>query len=426
MHRIDRRTMLARLGASGALALAPSIARGAAGRGVVVGGGVGGAPPAKYLKRFDPALDVTLVEPAARFYTCPFSNLVLGGLRDMASIGHGYDELVSRYGVTHVRVSAEAIDTAAKTVTVSGGEKLEYDRLLLSPGIDIKWGALAGYDMAAAEKAPHAWKAGAQTELLRRQLEAMEDGGVFVLVAPENPFRCPPGPYERACMVAHYFKTHKTRSKVLILDAKDRFSKQPLFMQGWQQVYGDMIEWVPISKDGKVVRVDANAREVETEFGTRHKAAVLNVVPPQKAGNIAAAAGLVDEAGWAPVEPRTFESTLAPDVYVVGDASIAAPMPKSGFCANSQGKVAAAAIVASLAGREAPQPSWANTCYSTIAPDYGISVAGVYAIAEGKIVQVPGSGGVSPMDASAEFRKLEAEYAVGWYESIASDTWGTA
>ena len=368
----------------------------------------------------------TLIEPAARFYTCPFSNLVLGGLRDMASIGHGYDELVSRYGVTHVRVSAEAIDTAAKTVTVSGGEKLEYDRLLLSPGIDIKWGALAGYDMAAAEKAPHAWKAGAQTELLRRQLEAMEDGGVFVLVAPENPFRCPPGPYERACMVAHYFKTHKTRSKVLILDAKDRFSKQPLFMQGWQQVYGDMIEWVPISKDGKVVRVDANAREVETEFGTRHKAAVLNVVPPQKAGNIAAAAGLVDEAGWAPVEPRTFESTLAPDVYVVGDASIAAPMPKSGFCANSQGKVAAAAIVASLAGREAPQPSWANTCYSTIAPDYGISVAGVYAIAEGKIVQVPGSGGVSPMDASAEFRKLEAEYAVGWYESIASDTWGTA
>jgi NADPH-dependent 2,4-dienoyl-CoA reductase/sulfur reductase-like enzyme len=418
--------MLAALGASGALALAPSIVRGAAGRVVVVGGGFGGATAAKYLKRFDPALDVTLVEPAARFYTCPFSNLVLGGLRDMATIGHGYDELVSRYGITHVRVSAEAIDTTAKTVTVSGGEKLEYDRLLLSPGIDIKWGALAGYDMAAAEKAPHAWKAGAQTELLRRQLEAMEDGGVFVLVAPENPFRCPPGPYERASMVAHYFKTHKPRSKVLILDAKDRFSKQDLFVQGWQEVYGDMIEWVPVSMDGKVVRVDANAREVETEFGTRHKAAVLNVVPPQKAGNIAAAAGLVDEAGWAPIQPRTFESTLAPDVYVVGDASIAAPMPKSGFCANSQGKVAAAAIVASLAGREAPEPSWANTCYSTIAPDYGISVAGVYAVAEGKIVQVPGSGGVSPMDASAEFRKLEAEYAVGWYESVASDTWGTA
>jgi NADPH-dependent 2,4-dienoyl-CoA reductase/sulfur reductase-like enzyme len=418
--------MLAALGASGALALAPSIVRGAAGRVVVVGGGFGGATAAKYLKRFDPALDVTLVEPAARFYTCPFSNLVLGGLRDMATIGHGYDELVSRYGITHVRVSAEAIDTTAKTVTVSGGEKLEYDRLLLSPGIDIKWGALAGYDMAAAEKAPHAWKAGAQTELLRRQLEAMEDGGVFVLVAPENPFRCPPGPYERASMVAHYFKTHKPRSKVLILDAKDRFSKQELFVQGWQEVYGNMIEWVPVSMDGKVVRVDANAREVETEFGTRHKAAVLNVVPPQKAGNIAAAAGLVDEAGWAPIQPRTFESTLAPDVYVVGDASIAAPMPKSGFCANSQGKVAAAAIVASLAGREAPEPSWANTCYSTIAPDYGISVAGVYAVAEGKIVQVPGSGGVSPMDASAEFRKLEAEYAVGWYESVASDTWGTA
>ena len=425
MQRINRRSMLAMIGASGALALAPSIARGAAGRVVVVGGGFGGATAAKYLKRFDPALEVTLVEPAQRFYTCPFSNLVLGGLRDMASIGHGFDELSSRYGVTHARASAEDVDTTAKTLTLSGGQKLAYDRLLLSPGIDIRWGALAGYDAAAAEHAPHAWKAGPQTELLRKQLEAMEDGGVYVLVAPDNPFRCPPGPYERASMVAHYFKTHKPRSKVLILDAKDNFSKQPLFMDGWKQVYGDMIEWVPVSKDGKVVRVDAAALEVETEFGTRHKASVLNVVPPQKAGEIAAKAGVVNEGGWAPVKPRTFESTLAADVYVVGDASIAAPMPKSGFCANSQAKVAAAAIVSSLAGREAPEPSWANTCYSTIAPDYGISVAGVYALADGKIVQVEGSGGVSPREASAEFRKLEAEYAIGWYESIASDTWGT-
>jgi sulfide dehydrogenase [flavocytochrome c] flavoprotein chain len=427
MKRITRRKVLGILGAGAALALAPrapALAGSAAGRVVVVGGGFGGASAAKYLKRRNPALEVTLVEPAETFYTCPFSNWVLGGLRTMESIGHGYDELTTRYGVRRVKALAEGVDTGARTVTVSGGERLAYDRLVLSPGIDIRWGALEGYDAAAAERAPHAWKAGEQTLLLRRQLEAMDDGGLFVLVAPDNPFRCPPGPYERVSLIAHYLSTHKPRSKVLVLDAKDAFSKQGLFMEGWKAVYGDRIEWVSRSNDGKVVRVDAGALEVETEFGSRHHADVLNVVPPQQAGRIAALAGTTNESGWVPVHARTFESAQVPGVYVVGDATIAAPLPKSGFAANAQAKVAAAAIVASLAEREAPEPYWANTCYSLIAPGYGISVAGVYHARDGEIVEAPG-GGVSPSGAPAEFRALEAEYAVGWYQAIAQDIWGT-
>jgi NADPH-dependent 2,4-dienoyl-CoA reductase/sulfur reductase-like enzyme len=226
-------------------------------------------------------------------------------------------------------------------------------------------------------------------------------------------------------MVAHYFKTRKPKSKVLILDAKENFSKQGLFQDGWKKFYADTIEWVPLSKDGKVVKVDAKNREVETEFGKKHKAAVLNVVPPQKAGAIAERAGVTNQSGWVPIKPQTFESTQVADIYVVGDATVAAPMPKSGFCANAQGKVAAAAIVASLAGREAPRASFVNTCYSLIAPDYGISVAGVYEVAEGKLVEVKNSGGVSPRQASDDFRKLEAQYGVGWYNAIAQDSWGT-
>jgi sulfide dehydrogenase [flavocytochrome c] flavoprotein chain len=248
----SRRETLKLLGATGAVAALgtwaiPAWSNGAAGHVVVVGGGFGGATAAKYLTRYNPALQVTLVEPAERFYTCPFTNLYLGGLRDFESVGHDYEELKRRYGVNVVHTTARDIDGAAHTVKLGDGSTLRYDRLVLSPGIDIRWDALEGYDEAAAEKAPHAWKAGDQTLLLKRQLDAMEDGGVFVLSAPANPYRCPPGPYERVSMVAHYLKTHKPRSKVLLLDSKDGFSKQGLFMDGWAEVYGDMIEWVSLS-----------------------------------------------------------------------------------------------------------------------------------------------------------------------------------
>lgn len=426
---LSRRTLLKGLGAASLLPLVSAcsstgLSSSSAGRVVVVGGGFGGATAAKYIKRFNPSIDVTLVEVNRKFYTCPFSNLVLAGERSLDAIAHDYTELKEVYGVRVIHARAEDVDPVAHTVRLSTGNTLAYDRLVLSPGIDFRWNAIEGYDEAAAQLAPHAWKAGPQTTLLRQQLEAMEDGGTFVMTVPDNPFRCPPGPYERASLVAHYLSKHKPKSKVLILDAKDSFSKQGLFAQGWRELYGDRIEWVSLSNDGKVTRVDAERLEVETEFGTRHKADVLNVIPPQKAGIIAERAGVTNAGGWVPVKPQTFESELVEDIYVIGDASIAAPMPKSGFSANAQGKVVAAAIVASLAGFDPVNPVWSNTCYSLLSPDYGITVADVYRLENNQLVAAPG-GGVSPIEASADFRKAEADYAHGWYEAIAQDTWGT-
>lgn len=420
-----RRQTLSLIGAAATAASLglPGIARAQAGRVVIVGGGFGGATAAKYLKRHDPGIAVTLVEPAEHFYTCPFSNLYLAGLRDFGAIGHGFDELRAR-GVEVIHDRAEDVDSVAQRVRLAGGAELSYDRLVLSPGIDMRWDTIEGYDAAAAEKVPHAWKAGTQTRLLRRQLEEMEDGGVFVLAAPPNPFRCPPGPYERASLVANYFKRAKPRSKVLILDAKNAFSKKGLFTAGWKALYGDMIEWVGQSDDGRVIRVDAERREVETEFGSIHRADLLNVVPAQKAGLIAERAGVADESGWVPVEPETFQSRAVPGIHVVGDATVAAPMPKSGFSASAQGKVVAAAIAAMLNGRAPPPPAWTNTCYSVLAPDYGISVAAHYRLVDGEIAEVPGAGGLSPADADSAFRRAEARYAVGWYEAITQDIWG--
>lgn len=420
-----RRQTLSLMGAAAAAASLglPGTGRAEAGRVVVVGGGFGGATTAKYLKRHDPAIAVTLVEPAERFYTCPFSNLHLAGLRDFAAIGHGFNELRA-LGVEVIHDLAENVDGTAQRVRLAGGAELAYDRLVLSPGIDMRWDSIEGYDASAAGKVPHAWKAGVQTRLLRRQLEEMEDGGIFVLAAPPHPFRCPPGPYERASLVANYFKRAKPRSKVLILDAKNGFSKQGLFTAGWKELYGGMIEWVGQSDDGRVIRVDAERREVETEFGNIHRADVLNVVPAQKAGLIAERAGVTDSSGWVPVKPETFESRVVAGIHVVGDATVAAPMPKSGFSASAQGKVVAAVIAAMLNGRAPPQPAWTNTCYSLLSPDYGISVAGHYRLVDGEIAEVPDAGGLSPADAGSAFRRAEARYAVGWYEAITQDVWG--
>lgn len=426
---VSRRSLIKGVGAAGVLPMVSACGtmtgRGSAdARVVVIGGGFGGATAAKYLKRGNPNLDVTLVEPQQVFYTCPFSNLVLGGLRDMNDIAHNYDELRDLYGVQVVHQMAEDVDPVSHTVTLADGTTLIYDKLVLSPGIDFRWNELEGYDQAATQFAPHAWQAGEQTRLLRRQLENMEDGGTFIMVPPENPYRCPPGPYERVSLIANYFEQHKPNSKILILDPKDNFSKQGLFTAGWNQFYGDRIEWVGLSNDGRVVRVDAPRREVESEFGELHRADVLNVIPPQKAGWIADRAGVTDSSGWVPINPTTFEATRADDVFVIGDATIAAPMPKSGFSASSQGKVAAAAIVAQVAGETPPPAYFTNTCYSLVAPEHGISVAAIYrTTAEGE-VEVTNSG-LSPSEADASTRALEAQYAVGWYEAIAQDIWGT-
>lgn len=429
-NNLSRRQWLSKVGL-GAASLAtissfPGIVKAQQGSAhvVVVGGGFGGATAARYIKRFNPALKVTLIEPNKIFYTCPFSNLVLGGLREMDQIAHRYDNLAA-FGIDIVHDYVESVDADKKSVHLKNNptSPIHYDKLVLSPGIDIRWNVLEGYDEAAAELAPHAWKAGEQTVLLKKQLEAMPENGNFVMVVPEAPFRCPPGPYERASMVAHYLKHNKPQAKLIILDANDNFSKQGLFEQGWNTFYSDIIERVPFSLGGKVTRVDAQTLEAETDFGDIIKADVLNVIPPQQAGLIAQQTGVTNESLWVPINPNTFESSLIKDIYVVGDATIAAPMPKSGFSANTQAKVAAAAIVADLAGKEPSQGYYSNTCYSLIAPDYGISVAGVYTNQEGRMVET--SGGVSPIDGDQNFRKLEADYGADWYAAISLDIWGT-
>src|SRR5215470_11826212 len=387
---------------------------------VVVGGGFGGATCAKYLRRADPSLDVTLVEPHHQFVTCPFSNTVLVGLRDLASVTHTYDGLQQRYGIRLVHATVRALDPVGHQVTLDDGSTLAYDRLVLAPGVEMQWGALEGYDAAASEVFLHAWQAGPQTLLLRRQLEAMADGGLVVITAPDNPYRCPPGPYERASLIAHYLKTHKPRSKVLLLDAKDTFTKQALFRAAWARLYPGVLEWVSGSQGGRVVRVAPAAGTVHTDFD-EYKPAVANIVPPQRAAAIARAANLDDGKGWCTVHPRTFESTVHAGIHLIGDAIIAAPMPKSAFSANNQAKVCAAAIVALLRGTPVAEPVLMNTCYSLVAPDYGISITGVYRVAGDKIAAVEGSEGISPVDAPNEVRHREAEYTQSWYANITAD-----
>ncbi len=393
-------------------------------RTIIIGGGFGGATCARYLRLLDPGLAVTLIESDAAFVTCPFSNLVLAGMRTVDEITHTYARLRAS-AITVIHDTATAIDADNRRVALASGKQLDYDRLIVAPGIALKFDAVPGYDTAAAELMPHAWKAGAQTLLLRRQLEAMNDGGVVVIAAPANPFRCPPGPYERASLIAHYLKQHKPRSKILILDTKDKFSKQSLFQQGWNALYPGMIEWVAGSAGGLVERVEAASRTLVTESGfTEHRADVVNFIPPQEAGQIAQQAELTDASGWCPVNQLSFESLRIPGIHVLGDAAIAGAMPKSGFSANSQAKVCAAAIVAALRGDPIPEASYANTCYSLVGPDYGISVSAVYALTDSAIAAVKGAGGLSPSDADPAFRAREAAYARGWYSSITADTWG--
>jgi NADPH-dependent 2,4-dienoyl-CoA reductase/sulfur reductase-like enzyme len=388
---------------------------------VIVGGGFAGASCARALKRAEPRIAVTLVESSATYTACPFSNAVVAGLRDLKAQQFNYQNLPD--GIVFARTTATAVDPTVRSVTLADGSRLPYDRLVLAPGIDIRWDGLPGYNELAVDRMPHAWRAGPQTVLLRRQLEAMEDGGLVVIAAPANPFRCPPGPYERASLIAHYLKTKKPRSKLLILDAKDAFSKQRLFLNAWSELYPGMVEWVPLSKGGKVTSVDPATNTLVTDF-EKYKAAVANVIPPQKAGRIAEAAGVADRSGWCPIDPATFESKLQPNIHVIGDAAIAGAMPKSAFAANSQAKACAAVVASLLANKPPANPKLINTCYSLVGPEYGISVAGVYRPADGQIAEVPGSGGVSPLEAAPATRALEAAYGEAWFRTITGEVFG--
>jgi sulfide dehydrogenase [flavocytochrome c] flavoprotein subunit len=356
-----------------------------------------------------------MIERNDHFVSCPFSNLYLGGvITDMGALTIKYDKLTANHGVKVVQAEVTSIDPAGKSVTTSKGT-IAYDRLVVSPGIDFRLDEMKGYDAAAMEVMPHAWKAGPQTVLLRKQLVAMKDGGTVVMTVPLAPYRCPPGPYERASMIAHYLKKHKPKSKIVVLDANpDITSKGGLFKKGWKDNYEGIIDYRGAKK---VTEVDAKAMAVMVEGLEEVKGDVINVIPPQRAGQIAVAAGLVgDDKNWCPVNATTFESTKHAGIHVIGDASIAGAMPKSGYSANSEAKVCATNVVALMNGKETTELSGINTCYSYITDKDAISVAAVYTVKEGKIIAVPNSGGVSPADYSAA--KLEAIYAESWLRNI--------
>jgi len=456
MSQINRRQFIKAIAvASSATALSfPAIARAKGkARVVVIGGGYGGATAAKYVKLLDGGIDVTLIEPNAVYTSCPLSNEVISGHRDIKTLQIGYDGLKKR-GVNVLQDMVVGVDRAKKVVTTKGGKKLEYDALVMSPGVEFHYTGIEGYSEALVDQFPHAWKAGEQTLLLKKQLEAMPDGGKFVIVVPKGPFRCPPGPYERASLVASYFKHHgKNKSKVIIMDANDSHSKKGLFNQAWAKMYGwekeglgtnGMIEWVKGAEGGNVTKLDAKSKTVSSDF-VDVKADVLNIIPPHKAGKIAADTGLTGttgnnfEKGWCKVEPMTMASAMDPDIYTIGDSCVAGEMalygnpnanfdmPKSAHIAMTQAKVAAAAIVAKVNGLSAPQPYYANTCYSIVGDDYGFSVAHLYRVENGTFKYIKEGSGISPVtmpDKSpvpAVYRKLEAEYADGWLRNVMAD-----
>jgi len=399
----------------------PSIAQSSA-RVVVIGGGFGGAACARALRKTDAKLQVTLVEPNRTFTACPFSNEVIAGLRDIEAQQFNYEKIAAA-GITVVAQAAARIDSQARTVGLADGTSLGYDRLVLAPGIDLNFDALPGYDETVAEKMPHAWKAGEQTLLLRRQLEAMEDGGVVVLAVPAAPYRCPPAPYERASLIAHYLKARKPRSKILILDAKDAFSQQRLFENAWKEFYPGMIERISLSQGGRVVSVEPATNTLVTDFGN-YDAQVVNVIPPQKAGRIADVAGAVDKTGWCPIDPATFASKLVPNVHVIGDACIGGGIPKSASAANTEAKACAAIIAAQLTGTTPAGTKLEGTCYNTVAPGYAFSLSGTYQPRDDIFAEVEGTGFTSPVNATREVRKREADQAQAWYKTITVETFG--
>lgn len=425
MSDINRRDFIKLTTLAGASLGFPQLALAASPRVVIVGGGVGGCTAAKYLRKLNPNIEVTLLEAKKAYTSCFMSNEILSGDRTLESLTFDYEGL-RRRGVKVVNERVSAIEADKKQVVTVNGQSFRYDACVVSPGVDFKWDAIEGYDESVSEVIPHAWFAGPQTVILRKQIESMPEGGKVIIVAPPNPYKCPPGPYERAAQIAMYCKHHKPKAKILILDPKDKFSKQGLFEQGWAKLYGfgtdnSMIEWVGAAGGGTVEELDPSTRTLQAEI-EEFQADVINIIPPQKAGKIAFSSDLVD-GDWCPVDKLTFESTRHKNIYVLGDASNAAKMPKSAYAANSQAKVAAAAIVARFKGIEPPDPTFVNTCYSILGEEHGISVAAVYSLdkSSNTITPIEGAGGLSPMDASDLQRKREVSYAHSWFKNLIDD-----
>jgi len=418
---INRRILMGS-GAAAAMLAAPMVR--AAGHGkprvVVVGGGAGGATAARYIaKDSEGEISVTLVEPTRKYYTCFFSNLYLGGFKQIEDIGHSYGTLAAG-GVNVVHDWAIGVDRDAKTVSLAGGGTVGYDKLILSPGIDFIEGAVEGWDLSAQNAMPHAYKAGSQSELLKAQLEAMPQGGTFAMVAPPNPYRCPPGPYERVSMVAHFLKANNPTAKIIVADPKEKFSKQALFQEGWANHYSGMVDWIGADFGGGEVSVDPNAMRVTID-GEETKVDVCNVIPAMKAGRIAELAGVTD-GNWAPVNAADMSTKADADIHVLGDAASQGDMPKSGYSANSQAKVCANAVRGALTGSRVFPAKFANTCWSLIDTNDGVKVGATYEATDEKIAKVDGF--ISATGESAELRKATYEESEGWYAGITADMFG--
>jgi sulfide dehydrogenase [flavocytochrome c] flavoprotein chain len=447
MHSIDRRCFLKSISAAAGasvLTVPQSFAATPKARVVVVGGGFGGASAARYLRLLDPGIDVTLIERGKLYTSCPLSNEVVSGERDIRTLQRGYEGLARR-GVKVVHAEVTQIDPIKKAVTTGDGIAYSYDALVMAPGVDLDYSAIGGLTEELADtRIPHAWKAGPQTLLLKKQLEAMPDGGRFIIAVPKAPFRCPPGPYERAAQVAMHCLHHgKKKAKILILDSNDTFSKRPLFEQAWKALYGygpgGMIEWVAGASGGIVESVDAGAMTCQTTFD-EHKGDVINVIPPHRAGKIARDIGLATLKGnWCEVKPESMESKAHKDIYVIGDSCVGGELatgngfPKSAHMANSQAKVVVASLVAKLNGLPPPVPIYTNTCYSVVGHDWGFSVVHLFRVENNQWVYVAKGSGISPVTFGTKeapkpvprvYRKMEAEYADGWLRNLMTDAFG--
>jgi len=409
---------------SGAAAVAAAAVRARAAvrpgpRVLIVGGGFAGAACALVLRRLEPGIDVALIDPEARYLTCPMSNEAIIGLRSLQSLSITRDGL-RRAGIRYIQDRAVAIASERRQVSLQSGAVLDYDRLVVAPGIRMLWGSPEGYDEAAAQRMPHAWQAGAQTALLRLRLHAMPDGGTVAISVPAGLMRCPPGPYERASLIAHWLKQHKPRSKLLILDSNNRFPRQDVFTAAWQELYPGVIEWVAVTQGGAVTRVDAKQLILYTSLG-KHRVAVANVIPPQAPGQIALDAGLATGHGWCPIKPLSFESELAQNIHVIGDACIAGAMPKSASAALSQAQQCGAAIAALLAGRTPGEPSFESVCYSALEPASALAIRGKFSVSDGDIRQVESAGATaSEIGPSA----ANARAARDWYRRIRAASFG--
>ena len=419
---LTRRGFIGNSAAAAALLSAPSLHAGghAKPRVLVVGGGAGGATAARYIaKDSKGAIDVTLVEPTRTYYTCFFSNLYLGGVKEFDDIGHTYGKLAAS-GINVVHDWAIGVDRDKKMVSLAGGSALPYDKLILSPGIDFVEGAVEGWDLSSQNAMPHAYKAGSQSELLKAQIMAMPQGGTYAMVAPPNPYRCPPGPYERVSMVAHYLSKHNPTAKIIVADPKPKFSKMALFQEGWNAHYAGMIDWIGSEFGGANVAVDPSAMTISID-GESINVDACNVIPAMKAGRIAAVAGVTD-GNWAPVNAADMSSKVDADVYVLGDASQQGDMPKSGFSANSQAKVCANAVRGALTGSKIFPAKFANTCWSLINADDGVKVGATYKATDEKIAKVDGF--ISKTGETADIRKQTYLESEDWYTGITSDMFG--